>query len=409
MMMQLNAGFAVAGGDSGHLESENGNGTTLPGQRIPFLNSVGQTTAWIHNSVAALTPPTQQLANLYYGKAASYSYYYGCSTGGAQGLALAQYHPELFDGIYAGSPGNWYSHLILSFLWNYVHSRNESFLDQDALNLITNATVKKCDALDGVDDGLIENPLKCSFNITTLQCKQGETATVNGTVQCLTPQQVTAYKAFLAGPKESDTGIQIYPGFDLGSESGWMYQEAILAIDYSVPILQNLVFQNLSYDYTGFKFASSDVGVVDSRASPLIDEISPDLSAFKRRGSKMVTTQGWADQYNAATWPITHLKQIDAFLGTQSPAGNASDFYRLFMVPGGGHCGSTAAYPNVPATYHVLDVLMPWVEHGIAPTDMQSSGPPSGANVTRKLCAYPRTAKLSGSNHNDWTAYACVE
>jgi hypothetical protein len=73
---------------------------------------------WIHNAISLFTAPAKSLVACFYGQESRYSYYDGCSTGGAQGFALAQYHPTLFDGIVAGSPGNWYSHLALSFLWN---------------------------------------------------------------------------------------------------------------------------------------------------------------------------------------------------------------------------------------------------------------------------------------------------
>lgn len=118
MMNQLNKGFAVAGCDSGHLAADNNNGSGEPGVYLPYLHNRDQTLAWIHNSIADLTPVAKDLTTSYYNQKPSYSYYYGCSTGGAQGFALAQFHPGLFDGIYAGSPGNWYSHLALSFLWN---------------------------------------------------------------------------------------------------------------------------------------------------------------------------------------------------------------------------------------------------------------------------------------------------
>jgi len=407
MLTQANSGFAVAGGDGGHLVANNGGSDTHPGEAIPFFQNLEETIEWIQASVGTLTPPTRDLAAAYYGKAASYSYYDGCSTGGAQGHALAQFYPDLFDGIYAGSPGNWYSHLILSFLWNYVHSQNASAISQDALNLITNKTIDKCDQIDGLKDGLIEDPLKCNFDISTLLCRYGQA--VNGTdgkPQCLTQAQVATYQAFKAGPKETDTGIQIYPGFSDGSESSWTFQETILAPFYAVPILQNLVFQDLNYDYFGFEFDSEDVRTVNITASPYIDEISPDLLGFKRNGGKLIVTQGWSDPFNAATWPIQHLGAIDAHTRVKH-AGQASDFYRLFMVPGGGHCGAAAAYPNIPANYHVVDVLMPWVEKGIAPVQMESSNPPVGGSGTRKLCAYPRTAKYVGGKVDNWKSYVC--
>ena len=110
-------------GDSGHKEAKNGNGTTTSGQYIPFLKDVEQTRAWIHDSIAIMTNSTRDITSVFYGNSPKYSYYSGCSTGGAQGFALAQYHAHLFDGIYAGSPGNWYTHLMLSFLWNGIHTK----------------------------------------------------------------------------------------------------------------------------------------------------------------------------------------------------------------------------------------------------------------------------------------------
>jgi len=105
-------------GDSGHLASLNNGGSGAPNTYLPYLHNHDEVEAWIHNAISIFTPLAKSLVALYYGQEARYSYYSGCSTGGAQGFALAQYHPELFDGIVAGSPGNWYSHLALSFLWN---------------------------------------------------------------------------------------------------------------------------------------------------------------------------------------------------------------------------------------------------------------------------------------------------
>lgn len=118
MIGNLNEGYAVAGGNSGHLASENNGGNGAPGVYLPYLHDKGQVRAWIHNSIAQFTPAARTITTAFYRKAPKYSYYEGCSTGGAQGFALAQFHPDLFDGIVAGCPGNWYSHLALSFLWN---------------------------------------------------------------------------------------------------------------------------------------------------------------------------------------------------------------------------------------------------------------------------------------------------
>lgn len=124
MMTQLNSGlgFAVAGGNAGHLASENNDGGGEPGVYLPYLHDEDQVRAWIHDAISLFTPAAKALTAGYYGSNATYSFYHGCSTGGAQGMSLAQYHPQLFDGIVAGCPGNWYSHLALSFLWNAQHT-----------------------------------------------------------------------------------------------------------------------------------------------------------------------------------------------------------------------------------------------------------------------------------------------
>lgn len=409
MLQEVNVGYAVAAGDSGHLLSNNGDGSTQVGQRIPFLQDREQTIEWIRQSIASLTTPTRDLVESFYGQAPSHSYFQGCSTGGAQGFALAQYHPELFDGIIAGCPGNWYSHLILSFLWNYL-SAKDAFLEQDTLDFIANATIKSCDGTDGVADGVIENPLECQFNISQLQCTSGQAPNSTDGIQCVTEEEIATYKAIRAGPKEADTGRVVYPGFESGSESLWLYQETVLAFNYTVPIIQNLVFKDLNYDYTSFNFSSQDLKLVDSRASPYIDSISPDLLAYKQKGGKLIVYQGWADPLNAPTWPIKQLEQTDAFLTSLgSFAGNASEFYRLFMVPGGGHCGPSAPYPQTPGTYHVLDALTAWVENGTAPLQIESSGPSDRSNRTRKLCPWPQTARLVGADPDDWESFQCAD
>lgn len=163
-------------------------------------------------------------------------------------------------------------------------------MDQATLDFITAAVVAECDGHDGVLDGVIENPLACTFNISSLACPSGTSTSSNATT-CLTPAQIAAVDALYAGPKNTRDGSQIYPGLVVGSENTWIQQEQSLYINYSVPILQNLVIKNLSYDYTSFDFGA-DVDTVNHVASPLIDEISPDLSAFRKRGGKLIVTQG---------------------------------------------------------------------------------------------------------------------
>lgn len=150
-----------------------------------------------------------------------------------------------------------------------------------------------CDTLDGVEDGLIEDPLRCDFNIDSLACNGSYSVPSSGSnVTCLTAGQLKAVKAFYQGPVRSDNGSQLYPGFSFGSENGWLLQEGVLADAFSIPILQNLVYDNLSYNSNTFNWASN-VADVDSKAGTLIDEISANLSSFRNNGGKLLVTQGW--------------------------------------------------------------------------------------------------------------------
>lgn len=412
MLKQFNAGLglAVAGGNGGHEAA----GNTGDGY-LPFMHDPDQIRAWIHDGISLFTDAAKEVVSAYYGAAAKKSYYAGCSTGGAQGYALAQYHPHLFDGIYAGSPGFWYSHLMLSFLWNLqktnvsglwllkrdvrgltTQQTTATKITQAQLNFTAQAVLDACDTLDGVQDGLVENPLHCNFDIDSLAC--GRSSDLD---RCLTSDQIEAAKGIYSGPRRADNGEVLYPGFSFGSEREWLLQEGELGNEYAVPVLRNMVFDDLNWDPSTFDW-SADVDLVNSRASVLIDEISTNFTSYRQTGGKFLTSQGWSDSYNAGELPVSHLDDIQALLG-----GDVSDFYRLFMVPGGGHCGAAQYSPDVPAEYHYLDPLIKWVEAGTPPAQLLSSAPPDKSNRTRKLCPWPQTAQLVGENANDWESYVC--
>ncbi|KAK4503477.1 hypothetical protein PRZ48_004392 [Zasmidium cellare] len=338
MLSQFNTGLgvAVASSDAGHSALLNNVGMGAPGVYLPYLHDRDQVQAWIHDAISLFTPTAK-------------------------------------------------------------HSNTtETKLTQAELNLMTNAVLDVCDEIDGVKDRVIEDPLKCHFDIDTLACKPNQQSTT-----CLTPSKLASAKAIYAGPRRSDNGKELYAPFALGSEIEWALQEGPLASAFSIPILQNLVYDDLSYDANTFNWAS-DVDTLDARAGTLIDENSPNLSTYRNCGGKLLVSQGWADPYNAAELPIRHLQDIQSFFH-----GDISDWYRLFMVPGGGHCGAASYYPQVPATYHVLEKLVEWVERGVPPESVLSSGPPDGSNTTRKLCPWPQTASLVGRDSDDAADYVC--
>lgn len=217
---------------------------------------------------------------------------------------------------------------------------------------------------------------------------------------CLDHIKMNAVRAIYAGPHNTRTNVSLYPGMGISSEIGWISQLGELAEAFSIPILQNLVFDNLSYDASTFDWGS-DVRLVDEHAGVPIDEISTHLSSFHARAGKLIVTQGWSDPLNAATWPLDHLQQMERQFG-----GDVSGWFKVFMVPGGGHCGQ-GYYPQAPTKYHSLETLVRWVEQEGPPNEMLSSDPADGTNTTRKLCPWPATAKYAGGDTSDWTSYVC--
>ncbi|KAI0022458.1 tannase and feruloyl esterase [Xylariomycetidae sp. FL0641] len=415
MMKQLNAGFgfAVAGGNSGHdaYAETHGNGYASPGTYVPYLHHEPQVKAWIHNAISLFTPLAKSMTAKYYEREPRYMYYNGCSTGGGQGFALAQYHPDLFDGIFAGSPGNYYDSLMLSTLWNAEALSGDGYLSQAELNFTTQAVLDACDGLDGVQDGIIENPLACPFDVETLACEEGEKVAGRGsanddTVDCLTSAQIRALKAVYAGPTTADTHESIYPGFSLGSEKQWFKLATDMADQYGMPVMQNLVYNNLSWDRSSFGWTRDEVRLVHERAGRFIDETSTDLGGFRRRNGKMLTTQGWADEYVSAEWPVRHFEDLREALPAAAGE-HLADFYSLFMVPGGGHCAGGRNYPGAPGEWHVMAPLIDWVERGVKPRSVLATGPADGSGRTRKLCPWPATARYVGGDSDAWTSFVC--
>lgn len=409
MLSQLNSGlgFALAGGDAGHDAWAETNGTTAgyPGLYIPFLNHKERTEAWIHNAISLFTPLTRQIVSKYYGGRPKYSYFNGCSAGGAQGFALADYHPDLYDGIFAGSPANYQSHLWLSATWNEEAQPAEGPLSTEVLAFVMSSALDRCDALDGVTDGLIENPTTCPFKVEALRCEKGEKpADDDGSIRCLTKAQVKSFRSIYDGPQTSDTGEKIHPGYYVGSETNWIIPVVNkLADNFALPMLQNLVYKDLEWNRTSFRWTKAEVARVDRVANALTNAIGTNLTKFRGHGGKILTTQGWADPLLTPYWPIQYRARLQAALAKGE---TVDDFFRLFMVPGGGHCEFASLAP-APTKWHVMEPLIQWVERDRPPASVLASNPGDGSGRTRKLCPWPETARFVGGDPDDWESFAC--
>ena len=389
-------GYAVTANDTGH-----------QGQDRGWMNDPALVRDWGHSATHLVTGPAKTLVRDFYGNPASYTYFSGCSTGGAQAMEEAEFYPKDYNGIVAGSPGMAYAHLMLSFLWGLkiATAHPDSLLAPAQLRLLHQAVLDQCGSQNGVKDPWVDNPLACHFDVRTLQCPKGEGA------NCLTADQVQTAILMYQGPRNPRTGAVIYPGFALGSEDGWGGLQGPLARSFAIPLIGSLLYDNPRWDWHSFDW-DRDVAELDRRVTPNISAVDPDLRALRAAGGKLIMYQGWSDPLNAQTLPINYRGEvIDVFAkddGDQAEQ-KVDDFYRLFMVPGMGHCGGGIA----PSKFDSLGALRDWVEQGEAPQRIvatQTSASLGSLPVSRPLCPYPRTAQWSGhADPNNAANFVCAK
>ena len=407
-------GYAATANDTGHT-----------GQGYEWMHDPTALLSWGHSATHDVVVPVKEILGSYYDKAPEYSYFQGCSTGGAQAMEEAEFFPDDFNGIVAGSPGMYYSHLMLSFLWGLMTTTDHGTLSPQKLQLLHQTVLDQCDAEDGLKDGLIENPLACHFDPKTLLCK----ANANDTTDCLTEQEVRTAELTYRGPRNPRTGSEIYPGFVPGSEAfpestgdqtsallpwnGWNMIQGPLGKQYAVPLLQNMVFGE-NWNWETFDF-DRDVQRVDEAVHAKIDAVAPDLRRFNERKGKLIMTQGWADQFNGQTYPIEYRDEVISVFAGQESRQKATEtvdsFFRLFMVPGMGHC---LGGPG-PSKADALGAIRKWVENGIAPSRIVAekvvlpTGAPASPPMTRPWCPYPRVARYVGKGSiNDAENFVCT-
>jgi feruloyl esterase len=363
---------------------------------------------WGHRAVHASIVSAKTLAARFYGRSPRYSYFAGCSTGGHQALMEAQRYPADFDGILAGDPGNNRTNLNFGFLWQFLANHepgddSHPILTAQDLALVNRAAVKQCDALDGVRDGVLADPRQCKFTPTQLRCTSGKTS------ECLTDREIQALQKMYAGAHRRDTGAAVYPGWPVGSEApegagGWQTYWANPAKPdepQRVEYFRHWVFDDPNWNWWSFDWAKA-VDRAHARMALLVDAISPDLSAFERRGGRIILYQGWADPVVSATDTIAYYERMSA----ATP--RASNFSALYLVPGMGHCmggpGATDFSSGSDASSNMATALQDWVEKASKPGRIfaehhQTAQLAAAGSFSRPLCAWPQLAHYKGSGN----------
>jgi hypothetical protein len=383
-------GYAVVNTDTGH-----------QGQVFDatFMQEQQASLDFAYQAVGRIAVLAKHIVAQYYGGPAKKAYFAGCSTGGREGMLMAQRYPTYFDGIVVGAPAmrtnfsgigdEWVATMLNQAAPKDAAGKpdiRKAFSDGDR-KAVVDGLLAACDAGDGLKDGMIFDPVGCRFDPKTLRCA-GEKA--DG---CLSNTQVSAIEKAFAGPKDSK-GRQVYPGF--------LFDTGITATRGIPGLLAG------SVNPVGPPFTATEMDVdkraEEAAASPMMILTATsswtNLNTFSKRGGKLIFYHGVSDPWFSALDTIDYFDRITKVNGG---AAQVATWSRLFLVPGMGHCSGGAALDSFDLLASVVD----WVEKGTAPDAVKATG---GAmpGRSRPLCPYPQHTHYKGvGDPNDAASFEC--
>jgi feruloyl esterase len=394
-----NYGYATVGTDAGH--------TGIAITASWALNNDERKSSYAADAVHRTAGVTKRLIRAYYGSPPERSYFLGCSNGGRQALMEAQRFPEDFDGIVSLAPAIDFAAIGGAFIRNLqaqfpTGDFSKPAITPENLALIQRKILDTCDTRDAVRDSVLEDPRGCDFKLASIAACPNDAPAAD----CLTRAQRAAIEAVYAPVRTP--GALRYPGQPFGNEAdpGWqtwisaITPMALAATKNGAPTIQGafgteffkyLVFGDSTWDYRRYDLSRS---AADTKAiNALLSPNNPDLTAFAKRGGKLILAHGWSDP------ALNPQMTIDYFEAVRRRDASASQYTRLFMMPGVLHCvGGTGC-----DTADWYSVITAWVERGVAPERVvaRKLGAGGSAIRSRPLCAYPRHAVYSGSGSTD--------
>lgn len=389
MQTGLAAGYAVAANDTGHGESMGHGGRFALGQSDKLDDYAGRANH-------LMTEQAKLLVRRFFGRAASHSYFIGCSLGGLQALIEAQRYPEDYDGIVAGAPPNPLANFNAAQIWpQWLLAQDPArFISKEGYATVTRAAIAACAGPMGKAQGYIENPAACGFRPRQLLCRPGVSS------DCLTQAQVDFLDLIYRGPVDPANGKLIFPGPALGSESQLAMFASGKEFTNAADFFRYAAFQSEAWSPLKMDW-SKDVAAANAATGGRF-EVTPDLTGFLRRGGKLLLYIGWNDYHHPGELMGWH----DAVLANAKAAGiDAQGAVRLFALPGMDHCQGGPGCD----TFDKLGVMDGWASGGGAPASFVARKFANGQPVRSQLiCAYPRVAVYSGSGSLDSDeSFAC--
>ena len=388
----VNLGFATVGTDTGH----QGGVTDASWAKDNLERQLNFGYLAVHRTAEA----AKAIVNSYYDAPSAKNYFSGCSNGGRQALMEAQRFPDDFDGLVAGAP----AYDFVGIAAQFVKDIQAAFPDPKVnAPLFTPASLKsveaqilaKCDALDGVKDGLMEDPRKCVVDVDALAD--------------LTPPQKDALKRIYAATGRDGS---IYPAQPVGGEgdpTGWPLwitgggplttpQGPSLRYGFGTQFFKYLVFNDPSWDYSKYDVANTRKNA--AMAATFMNATDVKLEGLKAKQHKLILWHGWSDPALTALASVKYYEQAEA----ADP--KIRESFRMFMLPGVLHCGGGPGPDSADWTSAIVD----WVEQGKAPERIVAKKMAADGTATRSrpLCAYPQHAVYSGSGSiDDEKSFVC--
>ncbi len=414
LALATSQGYASAATDTGHAADGTDANWALghPEKIIDFA----------YRAIHQMTVVGKATVKAFYGDAPRRAYFANCSNGGRQALMEAQRFPDDYDGILAGAPANYWTHLLAGALYDAQTTTSDpaSYIPASKVTAIAKAVNASCDAKDGVTDGVLNDPRQCHFDPASLLCKSGDSDS------CLTDPQVSALKKLYQGAHDS-TGRVVFPGFLPGGEDGqggwglWITGPApgkSLLFAFGYGYFADMVYGKADWDYKKVSLDDA-VAVSDEKFSAVLNSTASDMTAFNAHGGKLIIYHGWNDAAISALNSINYYDSVGGKMGLAE----RDSFLRLFMVPGMQHCGGGPG-PDVfgqggfspvnDAQHNIYLALEQWVENSTAPSSviaskLASGGSPGAVQETRPLCAYPLEARYKGTGDTNVAAnFVCA-
>ncbi|MCP1772412.1 feruloyl esterase [Neisseria perflava] len=392
-------GYAVVSTDSGH-EGSNADFGADQQARVDYA----------YAAFGKVTVVAKQLIEALYQAKPEHSVFMGCSNGGREALIATQRYPTEFDGVIAGNPGFRLAYAAVGEAWDNQHfmqaaptnNKGEKIfanaLTQSDLDAVVNGVVKQCDAKDGLADGIVNAWESCDFKPEMVENEIGK-------------DKVALLNAVFKGAKNS-RGENVYASwpYDAGLASDAWRSWKLGTSQTATPNANNIVLgasalplyymtpRDVNFDTMKFNF-DTDVAKI-AQMSAITDAVATDLGTFASRGGKLIIVDGVSDPVFSAHDIRDYYKEILA--NAKAQGHDATQYSRLFMVPGMNHCGDGVAMNN----FDPLTALEEWTDKGKAPDYMLATGP-SFPNKSQPICAYPKVATYVGGNKNKATSFKC--